>query len=712
MPDLLETTHGAITQTRSAIHQIIHQVPPSTATFTTILLPLSHAENTLAQKTHLLIFHASAHPDPTIRQTSTQARALLDVFAIEVALNEPLFTLINAVVHKAEELAPEDARLLGTKYRTSIRHGMLLPDSSSRDRLRELRGQVGEATVAFQANLVNANGGVWYSRSALNGVPERVLDSLEVGTTGLVKVTFCNAHLAAVLRYAKSADVRRNFFIAFENSLPENRALFRTVVLLRDEVARLLGYASHASLVLPDRMAGSPEVVEAFLEELRVRLTKTSVLEAEKIRALKAKDLGLDGKEEEEMGYWLWDQPYYHRMMLETEYQVDQERISEWFPLRVVVERMLGIFEEIFGLKFEAVDEANEEPSDRPPIWHEDVQVFAVQDADDDGAFLGWLYMDLYDRPGKKGGNGCNYNLVPVSPSPPHHCRRPLTQPHGFTRPNGTWQHPSTALLCNFPTPTPSTPTLLHHSEVVTLFHELGHAIHDLVSKTFYACFHGTAVPVDFGEAPSQMLEEWCWTPAILKSLSCHYATLSPSYFTSWQAPTTPGAEQPQETLPDSMITSLIAARNVNAAHFYLNQLRHCIFDMAVHHPSSHEALQAMDLATLYNELRSKILPPRGPETQGESLDWGHGYVWNGHVMQEDYSAGYYSYIFSKVLAADMFESTFRQDPMSRWEGRRYRYTILQPGGSRDAMEMVREFLGREPGSGAFDLRICSNTEL
>ncbi|SMR57284.1 unnamed protein product [Zymoseptoria tritici ST99CH_1E4] len=710
MPDLLETTHGAITQTRSAIHQIIHQVPPSTATFTTILRPLAHAENTLAQKTHLLIFHASAHPDPTIRQTSTQARALLDAFAIELALNEPLFTLINAVVHKAEELAPEDARLLATKYRTSIRHGMLLPDSSSRDRLRELRGQIGEATAAFQANLANANGGMWYSRDELEGVSERVLESLEVGTTGLLRVTFSNPHLAAVLRYAKSSDVRRSFFIAFENSLSENRALFRTVVLLRDEVARLLGYASHASLVLPDRMAGSPEVVEAFLEELRVRLTKTSVLEAEKLRALKAKDLGLDGKEEEEMGYWLWDQPYYYRMMLEEEYQVDQERVSEWFPLRVVVERMLGIFEEIFGLKFEAVDEANEEPSDRPPIWHEDVQVFAVQDADDDGAFLGWLYMDLYDRPGKKGGNGCNYNLVPVSPSPPHHCRRPLTQPHGFTRPNGTWQHPSTALLCNFPTPTPSTPTLLHHSEVVTLFHELGHAIHDLVSKTSYACFHGTAVPVDFGEAPSQMLEEWCWTPSILKRLSQHYSTISDEDLRCWED--AEPATELEDQLPDDMISSLIVARNVNAAHFYLNQLRHCLFDMAVHHPSSHETLQTLDLATLYNELRSTISPPRGPETQAEGLDWGHGYVWNGHVMQEDYSAGYYSYIFSKVLAADMFESTFSRDPMSRREGLRYRYTILQLGGSRDAMEMVREFLGREPGSGAFDLRICSNTEL
>lgn len=187
---------------------------------------------------------------------------------------------------------------------------------------------------------------------------------------------------------------------------------------------------------------------------------------------------------------------------------------------------------------------------------------------------------------------------------------------------------------------------MLKHDDLQILFHELGHSIHDLLAKTTYACFHGTEVAVDFGEAPSQMLEHWCWTPEVLKFLSRHFSTLpdeetetvhhSSESLTSITSPT-----EEEERIPDSMIASLIAARNVNAAHFYLNQLRMSIFDMAVHHPGSREALQDMDITALFNSIRRETYPPCSPDGN----HWGHGQVLFTHCMSEDYSAGYYSYM-------------------------------------------------------------------
>lgn len=237
--------------------------------------PLAHAQNVFAQETHLLVFYASANPDANVRLASTQARRLLNDFATEQTLYEPLFHLIDVVVRKGEQLASEDARLLAEKHRTHVRHGLLLPDESARKHLRHIRSLISRDRSAFRANLTNTDDGLWYSRDELSVVSERVLSTMEVGNgenEGRLKVLFKDSYLAAVLRYAKHPGVRRGLFIANENRLPANVALFRNVVLLRDEAARLLGYSSHACLKLADRMAKTPQNVEAFHEDLRTRL--------------------------------------------------------------------------------------------------------------------------------------------------------------------------------------------------------------------------------------------------------------------------------------------------------------------------------------------------------------------------------------------------------------------------------------------------------
>lgn len=183
---------------------------------------------------------------------------------------------------------------------------------------------------------------------------------------------------------------------------------------------------------------------------------------------------------------------------------------------------------------------------------------------------------------------------------------------------------------------------------MVAVFHELGHAIHDLVSKTTYACFHGTEVVVDFGEAPSQMLEHWCWNPSVLKFLSKHFTMMPADYDQVWtytKEHVREGHLSSAERLPDSVIASIIAARHVNAGHFHLNQLRLALFDMVIHHPQEGIDIKNVDISELYNKVRSRVFPPRGPDADVGHHRWGHGHVLFGHCMEEDYSAGYYSYL-------------------------------------------------------------------
>lgn len=255
--------------------------------------------------------------------------------------------------------------------------------------------------------------------------------------------------------------------------------------------------------------------------------------------------------------------------------------------------------------------------------------------------------------------------------------------------------------MCNFSKPTEKKPSLLKHDEVVTLFHELGHGIHDLVAKTIYSRFHGTNTVRDFVEAPSQMLENWCWTPSQLKSLSRHYSTLSEDYRKSWEeASATPGTPAP-ERIPDDVIESLIRTKHVNDALFNLRQLHFGIFDMTMHEPSSHDAIESLNPTVTYNTLRKEISQIEGPEVLGEGDEWGNGQATFGHLMG-GYDAGYYGYLSSQVYSTDMFYTIFKSNPMDPEQGRRYRRTVLEKGGSQDEMKSLTEFLGREPKTEAF----------
>ncbi|GME46659.1 Saccharolysin [Neofusicoccum parvum] len=690
---VIEETKRLIARSRNIQDEIVKNVTPEKAGFSSVMLPVAHDDNKMGIESHILGFYSAVSTNKALRDSSNDAESLMDKFSIEMSMREDYFNLVDATLKKNEDLDPESKRLLEKNHKSYIRNGLGIPAGPKRDRFKEIKDRLSEISISFQKNLNEENGGLWFTTAELDGVPEDVVSNLEKGTgenEGKVRLTFKYPDLFPTLKYAKNEELRKKVFVANENKCNDNVALFREAVILRDEAARLLGYNNHAEFRIEDKMAKTPKTVNDFLGDLRERLAPGGLEEIKKLQALKKQDV--EGRGEKVDGnYYLWDHRYYDRLMLEKDYQLDQNTIAEYFPLGPTIRGMLQIFEELFGLVFVEItgedrSKISETGKGSDIVWHEDVQVFSVWDDEGEGAgFVGYLYLDLFPREGKY-GHAANFNLQP-----------------GYIDENGKRRYPATALVCNFSKPTPKKPSLLKHEEVVTLFHELGHGIHDLVSRTTYSQFHGTNTVRDFVEAPSQMLENWCWTPSQLKSLSHHYSYLSPEYKAAYEE-SSKSAAQPEERIPDSLINSLISTKHVNDALFNLRQLHFGIFDMTVHTPKSHADVEALPVSETYNKLRKEISKIDGPEALSsgdEKWAWGNGQATFGHLIG-GYDAGYYGYLSSQVYSADMFYTVFKKDPMNGKEGRRYRHTVLERGGSQEEMQTLEDFLGRKPSTEAF----------
>ena len=612
---VIEDTQRIIDQSRSTEDKIVANVKPQDATFEKVMLPMAYDENDGGLETHIIGFYQSVSTDQELRDASTKAEEMMDEFAIESSMREDVYGLVKATLEKGEKLDPESERLLEKANKDYIRNGLGLPAGPKRDRFKEIKKRLSQLSIVFSKNLNEEVGGIWFTEEELAGVPEDVVGLFAKGegeNAGKVKMTFKYPDILPTTKYAKNAATRKTAYLGNENKLPQNIPIFREVILLRDEAARLLGYPNHAAFIIEDKMAKTPEWVDNFLGDLRKRLSKGGDKERKALTELKKQELESIGKADSFDGrYYIWDNRYYDRLMLEKDYSLDQEKLSEWFPLETSIRGMLTIFETLFGMTFVEVtgdDRAAISPSGKGDdiVWHPEVQMFSVWDSQDQGSsFVGYLYLDLHPREGKY-GHAANFNLQP-----------------GFIQPNGTRRYPVTALVCNFSKPTAKKPSLLKHSEVTTLFHELGHGIHDLVAKTHYSRFHGTNVVRDFVEAPSQMLENWCWTPSQLKALSYHYSWLTPEYEAAWREQAGKVAAKPEQQLPDKMIEDLIKTKHVNDAMFNLRQLHFGIFDMTVHEPKSHVEVESFRFSEMYNKIGYDLTKLDSPAQLGEGWEWG-----------------------------------------------------------------------------------------
>ena len=377
----------------------------------------------MAIESHIIGFYQAVSTDQKLRDASTEAEKLLDDFGIESSMRQDVFDLVDAVLKKNEALDPESRRLLEKDHKSYIRNGLNVPAGPQRDRFKEIKKRLSELSTDFQKNLNEESGGVWFTLDELDGVPGDVLDTLKKGEAdneGKLWLTFKYPDLFPTLKYATNAETRKRLFIDNENKCNQNVPLFRETLLLRDEAARILGYNNHAEFRIEDKMAKLPKTVNDFLGDLRTSLApggEKEIANLLKIKQQDLKDRSINDPSSDK--YFMWDHRYYDRIMLEKDFALDQQVISEYFPLQTTIQGMLKIFEELFGLVFvEIVGEDREKLADGGKgsdiIWHEDVQLFSVWDDEGEGSgFVGYLYLDLFPRDGKY-GHAANFNLQPV----------------------------------------------------------------------------------------------------------------------------------------------------------------------------------------------------------------------------------------------------------------------------------------------------------
>ncbi|KAI7903245.1 uncharacterized protein BX663DRAFT_507971 [Cokeromyces recurvatus] len=645
----VEKLTSDIIEQELAVNDKVASLKPEEQTYENIVLPLTRIENELSGKAQLVSSLSQFSPDAAVREASVAAETKYEQFSIDQSMRHDLYSVISNYISKTDldKLEHEDARFLRKLERNYRRNGLHLPEAK-RDEFKEIRKRLSETCIEFNKNWARESSTVKFTKDELEGLDEDFLNGLkteeEDGVTKYV-LTMKYPDVRPVLKLCKNENTRRVHYTAYESRNKENIVLLEEALKLRRKAAKILGYKSHADFVIEVKMAKTVEAVETFLNDLATKLHEPGLKEIEVLKELKKAEKASRG-EEYDGTFNAWDTSYYERILLENEYAVDQEKIKQYFSLETTIQKMLEIYEKVLGLKFVKV------PTEKAVVWHPDVQLFECWDDVEDKSFSGYMYLDLFPRDNKYPHAAC----FPLQPS--------------YIAENGERVAPIAAMVANFTKPTAEKPSLLKHDEVVTLFHELGHVMHHLCSRTKYARFHGTSVEGDFVEAPSQMLENWCYDPKSLKYLSAHFETGEP--------------------ISDEIIERIVKAKNVDAAMLNLRQLFFGIYDMTIHTAED----ENVDTTKVYNDLRKKISLISAPEgTYGQAAF--------GHLMG-GYDAGYYGYMWSKVFSSDMFFSKFVEDTLSPEVGYSYRKNILEKGSSKDGMDLLKAFLGREPSSDAF----------
>lgn len=371
----------------------------------------------MAAEGRLLGFYKEVPEDASLRDESSKSKLLLDNFEAEIAMREDLFALVDSVAMKKPVLDEESNRLLQREHRMFRDNGLGL-SKASRERFKDIKIQINKATSEFRRNMVEGREFVEVTADDMSGVPAFVLKSTSPEgksdqEEGKFRLTFQPTQFNPTMRYAQPSETRKRYMIGYENRCANNVPLLRDIILLRDEAARMLGYVNHAAWRTEGLMSKTPANAFSFLETSRSQLQTNLQADLQTSKQLKSEHLRDQGAEYDGK-FYVWDLSFFHRLMLEIRYAVDQKRIAKYFPIQTVVRAMLNIFKHIFGLDFQETSDDTATLKALNQTWHEDVQIWDVWDSGDIGGnFLGYLYLDLYTREGKY-GSAANLNLTPV----------------------------------------------------------------------------------------------------------------------------------------------------------------------------------------------------------------------------------------------------------------------------------------------------------
>lgn len=609
-------------------------------TFANTMLPIEDVYDLLEKAQGHYGFMGYVAEDADVRAAADNLREALEKYAIELGFRDNLYAAVMAFAQtdEAKALTGEDKRLLDWTLRDYRRDGFGLP-YEQRLRVRELKQRLVELDVAFRRNIDTWDDAILVTREELAGLPDAYIENLrreERDGQTLYRVSLDYPEMYPFLDNAESEELRRELTIKnYRKGGQENIKLLEEAIAVRDELARTLGYESWAAYVLELRMAKTPKAVLDFTAQLREQVQPKRDRDIAGMREAK-RERTKDAKADVE----LWDWRFYHNYLLKTRFAVDDFAVARYFPLDAVLSGLFDTMQTLLGVRFEEVSETK--------AWHPDVKLYRVFDASD-GSALAHFYMDLFPRPNKF-GHAAAFTLV-----------------GGRRLPDGPYQQPVSAIVANFTKPSATQPSLLRHSEVVTLFHEFGHILHQTLTRAARARFAGTNTETDFVEAPSQMLEHWVWRPEILAGFSRHVETGEP--------------------LPKELLDSMIAAKNLDSGVFTMRQIYFAELDMAYHSGGAEK-----DTTAIARDLH----PIMGFEAP-EDTYWQAGF---GHLF--GYDAGYYGYKWSEVFADDMFTRFEAAGPLDQTLGLEYRAKVLERGGSVDGDVLVRDFLGREPNNEAF----------
>lgn len=593
-PSFFTTEAAAAVAASDKVWDQVAAIPPSDATFTTAVLPLLHDEDARSVRTAWLTWIRSTSPDAAIRDASLQFTQAMSDDANQRWAREDVFRVVDAVWRRKEPLDPESQLCLDRIHRDFLELGLGLQDLEARGRAKEIQAALPKMTRDYISNLDHDLTGLWLTLDELKGVPQPTLDRWRAdGDKRWIDRRLPNMN--ALLKSAESGETRRKVFMDYENRVAgKNDVLLREILELRHELAQLLGLKNWAEYRENYRLVSNDDALR-FLNNVKDNLAQVAAHDVQSLQNLKTQHLTANPSPDADK-LFLWDRSFYKHRALESEFQLDAEALSEYFPFWGTLDRLLLLFEALFSLQIEKLTSVS--------VWHPDVQAFAVWDAESE-TFLGYMYLDPFPRDHKYGHKG-------------H-----IGIQSGFLRPDATRHRAVSVVVANFTPPGPSRPALLKPAETVSLFHELGHALHNLVAVSAHRRTHCASTPRDFVEIPSIMLEHVFWSPEVVRAVSGHYDT---------------GA-----ALPDALLEGLLRSRWAYASMADASNVLLALFDMRIHTQESVEGIREMDMAGEFNRMRRELLQTGGPEEQG--LGWDALKSFCRYRFPIGYAASYYAYI-------------------------------------------------------------------
>ncbi len=629
---------------RKLLGQLLDEAEQTEMDFESGILPLEnlsdHLHRVWAPVSHL---HAVTN-SPELRQAYNESLPVLAGYETEIGQDERLYQLYKKVaISLPDERKDGAVRLVQHALRGFRLSGVNLP-TQKKERFKAIVEELSQLQAGFEQNVLDSMA-AWShhetSEDALAGIPATVLEqagsnardeSLKGSLFRLDQPTY-----TAIITHAENRDLRFLFFKAWvtrasaENTSEtafDNTRVIEQILALRHELAGLVEFSNYADYSLASKMADSVAEVQAFLEDLADHSRKTAEDELATLERFAGQSLAA------------WDIAFYSEKLRLQKYSVSDEQLRPYFPVDSVLTGLFAVVGKLYGLKVRQVEDVD--------IWQPDVRYYSL--ANETGDTVGGFFVDLFSRPNKRSGAWMDECMI----------RKNIDQ---------KLQNPEAHLICNFAGPTESTPCLLNHDDVVTLFHEFGHTLHHLLTRVDYPSVSGiNGVPWDAVELPSQFMENFAWQPEVVTMISGHYLTGDP--------------------LPAELLEKLRASRIFQAGLKMIRQLEFSLFDLRLH--AEYDPKSGSNLLPLLDEIRSRV----GVVEQPEFSRFANAF---SHIFGGGYAAGYYSYKWAEVLAADAWSAFEDQGIFSAELASRFRQEILEIGGTRRIADAFKAFRGRAP---------------